>query len=135
MSALSPWRRYKFITVGALFLLGMLFSIVQVVLEDVDGAAMKINICDGVTFGVGAWLWCSFDSAERSLRVTYGYRILALLVPIVGFPAYAFKTRGRRGFVLVGWGLLLVVLVQAVNFGVCVVGVFVRGFFYASPGA
>ena len=53
-------------------------------------------------------VWCCYDGLQRDCELGKGFMVLILLLMVVGFPAHAFRTRGTRGFRLIGWSLLVV---------------------------
>ena len=52
-------------------------------------------------------VWCCYDGLQRDCELGKGFMVLILLLMVVGFPAHAFRTRGTRGFRLIGWSLLV----------------------------
>lgn len=54
-----------------------------------------------LVYSFGAMLWSYFDSLQYGLTVHIGYRVLVFVLPALGFPIYALKTRGVRGLTLI----------------------------------
>lgn len=70
----------------------------------------RIDRCSSVFFallGVGTiFLWCLYDSVERSYHIKLSMRILIFALACVGVPLYLLRTRGWRGVASIGLMLL-----------------------------
>jgi hypothetical protein len=56
---------------------------------------------------LGVW-WCFVDAEERGDRISMLRKWLLVLLFPVGFAIHVFRTRGVRGFITLGYVLLLV---------------------------
>lgn len=52
--------------------------------------------------------WCLFDANERNYHINLLFRVLIILFPYIGIPAYLLKTRGLRGFFSIALMVLFV---------------------------
>jgi hypothetical protein len=56
--------------------------------------------------------WCHYDARQHGHPFGTGLRLLVLFVAVIGFPIYAFRTRGVRGFRLIASALAILVAVS-----------------------
>ncbi len=54
------------------------------------------------------YLWCGYDAAERGKKIGTATAALLVVLLVVGWPLYAFQSRGWSGLKLLGWGFLTV---------------------------
>ena len=59
--------------------------------------------------------WCFLDANERHQRLGRFMQLLIICVAALGIPVWLLRTRGVRGFVAIGWLLLLFALVIGAN--------------------
>jgi hypothetical protein len=56
------------------------------------------------------FVWCYYDALERQYPLNKTMKICIVLLPVVGFPVYAFRSRCLAGFKTVGWAILFLLL-------------------------
>jgi len=61
--------------------------------------------------------WCYYDARLHDIEIGRAFMVLIILVAIVGFPVYAFRSRGVRGFLLIGYSLLVATALLAFSAG------------------
>ena len=66
-------------------------------------AALVVALATVIAISV----WCYYDCIQRDVEPIRAISVLIVLLLIVGFPVHAFRTRGRAGFRLLGWALLV----------------------------
>lgn len=64
-----------------------------------------------VCFAFCTRLWCHYDSQERGFSIGRFLSLSIVLIALIGFPVYAFRTRGLAGFRLVGGAVLFMLAV------------------------
>jgi hypothetical protein len=87
------------------------------------GASILIGISDSMFASVKDWqrlsfmistlffafcttFWCHYDSIVQNYDLKGRLRLTILLITVIGFPIYAFKSRGRAGWKLLFSGFL-----------------------------
>jgi hypothetical protein len=88
-------------------------------LPEGSAQARLFDIISIIGFGVLTLGWCYYDALERGAPLGAGFRILIVLLGVLGLFIYLVKSRGlRRGLLSVGVAIVLIVgviLVGAVS--------------------
>lgn len=97
-----------------LFLLNMSFTegLFRGVLEEDAAVLIIIQAIVLIAFAVMVLVWCHLDAEERGFRISKPLSIAVVLLPIVAFPVYIFKTRDR-------WRTLWTLGLTALFYGLC----------------
>jgi hypothetical protein len=106
----------KRLMVATMLVLTCVFAVLDVVLEAVPGWEQTSFLLDGLSFTFCLMVWCSADSRLHDFRLTPRFRWCIFLFAIIAFPIYAFKSRGRAGWRLLGLGLLFLAAMMAGSF-------------------
>lgn len=109
-SEVKYFRRQKRRFIGLLWVYGLLFGVICCFLPENDS---QIDFLVSVPFLVFGILWCSADAKERGTRLGKPTQILLVLLFVVGFPLYVFRSRGLGGFKT----LFLGTVVAAISIG------------------
>lgn len=64
----------------------------------------------GLLWSFFVFLWCYLDALERQYALSKTMKICIVLLPVAGFPVYAFRSRGLAGFKTLGWAILFLLL-------------------------
>jgi hypothetical protein len=112
MAELSPDKTarlnlQKWILLSAMVLIGGVFSILDRIYSSIHGA----DIIGVLALAFCLSGWCSCDAQQRGYRPSRILSIAVIWIPLIGFPIYAFRSRGWRGWNLLGYGLLYFVVV------------------------
>ncbi len=110
-------RRQKWILVVMMFVLSGLFGVLDSIYASTPGWERTSFLLDTVSFAFCLSVWCSCDAQLHGFRLNRGLRWAIILIALIGFPIYAFQSRGRRGWLLFGMGLLCFVLMMGVSVG------------------
>ena len=110
-------RRILAIMLGLAALVGVVGAVLAK--WELNGVVWRLPSRIAIIVCVG--VWCHYDARERDYPLGAGLRVLILLFLFVGFPVYAFRTRGWRGFGLIGLAIPFFLAVAAVLGGIFVV--------------
>src|SRR5205814_7491077 len=102
---LAHLKRQKRIVLAVMLLLSALFGVVDSLLASVSSWERTSFILDTASFTFCVMAWCSFDALSRGFRLTSRLRWTIFLIAVAGFPIYAFRSRGRQGWTLLGLGV------------------------------
>lgn len=96
-------------------------AVLMAILGGVSGAigeesalAKLVTVLFGVAISILVASWCHYDSLERDRRLSRLMRIGLLMVWILIFPIYAFRTRGLGGFKLLAHAFLVMCAVLVI---------------------
>ena len=103
-------ERAKNILLWAMFLLSGVFGVLESLLESSSGWQNILFYLDLISFVFCLSVWCGFDAQVHGYELDRSLRWSLILVTIVGFPVYAFRSRGRLGWSLLRKSLLFLVL-------------------------
>lgn len=117
-----PWSAYKKRILAVFVLLSGLLLAYETFLQEANRSTVGALLLEALVSVVCVPLWVSFDSAERRIELARGYRLLVILIPVIGFPLYAFRSRGVRGFGLIALALLVSLLASVVGTGLYLLG-------------
>ncbi|MCC6487865.1 MAG: hypothetical protein IT364_10230 [Candidatus Hydrogenedentes bacterium] len=120
-------ERQKLILLGVILLLSGIFGILDGILAATPGWEKTSTILDTLSFMFCLLLWCATDAQLRGYTLSRSLRWTIFLVAFVGFPIYAFRSRGRRGWLLLAQSVLFLLLMVAVSVGAELLADVVRG--------
>jgi len=92
-----------------LYGLGVVFGVLDTLFADLASYGPASEVLGALSIILGISLWCHYDASQRDYTIGRALRLAILLILLVGFPVYAFRTRGWSGFGLIGWGILFFV--------------------------
>ena len=110
-----------------MLLLSAVFGILDSIYASLPGWEKTSFIADSLSFAFCLSVWCSCDAQLRGFRLSPGLRWTIILFSFIGFPIYAFKSRGRQGWSLLGLGFLFFLLLMLVTVGLGVLTDIIRG--------
>ena len=112
-------KRQKLILLVVMLLLSGIFGVLDSVYASTPSWEKTSFILDTLSFAFCLSVWCGCDAQLRGFRLSRGLRWTIILIAFIGFPIYAFKSRGRKGWSLLGLGVLffLLLLVASVGLG------------------
>ncbi|HPA17465.1 MAG TPA: hypothetical protein PLU30_06930 [Verrucomicrobiae bacterium] len=110
-------RRQKHILLGVILLLSCAFGVLNSIYASTSGWETASFILDTLSFSLCLSAWCACDAHLRGSRLGRGLRWTIILFALVGFPMYAFRSRGRHGWSLLGLGALFFLLQAAASVG------------------
>ncbi|MCC6698236.1 MAG: hypothetical protein IT365_21615 [Candidatus Hydrogenedentes bacterium] len=119
--------RQKFILLAVMLLLSGVFGVLDSVFASTPGWAKSLFMLDTLSFMFCLLLWCGCDAQLRGFTLGRGLRWTIFLIALVGFPIYAFKSRGRNGWSLVLLGALFFLMLAVVSAGAGCLTDVVRG--------
>ncbi len=93
-----------------MLLSSVVFGVLDTIYAEVESWERASLLLDGLSFGFLLLLWCAYDARLQDFWLSTGLRVVVFLIPIVGFPVYAFKSRGQRGWGLLGLGVVFFIL-------------------------
>jgi hypothetical protein len=114
-------KRQKLALLLTIISLSALFSVLETAYASSWGSEKGLFILDSLSFNFCTLMWCTTDAQLHGLRVGGRLRLAILIITPIGFPVYAFQTRGRRGWPLFGKSILFLALLVAVSVGAGVV--------------
>lgn len=94
-------RRWKLLAAAAIVVSAPLCNWLAEFQVQTDVQWYALAAVNLLVYSFGAMLWSYFDSLQYGLTVHIGYRVLVFVLPALGFPIYALKTRGVRGLTLI----------------------------------
>mgnify|MGYP001616706141 CR=1 FL=1 len=112
--ALPNYRRRKWLTLAAVLAVVGLSGVVDLFFEEDRSYEIAATLLVNVIVAGGISLWCHFDAAERGYVTGRLLRVMIILLAVIAFPVYAFRTRGLSGFGLIGGGALFFVAIFVV---------------------
>ena len=110
-------KRYKRIMLGVMVILSGIFGVLDSVFVSVPGWERTSLILDSVSFAFCVSMWCYYDAILIGYKLQRALRLSILLITFIGFPIYAFKSRGRRGWRLLALGILFFLVLVGVSIG------------------
>ncbi len=110
-------QRQKLILLGVMLLLSGIFGVLDSLYASTPGWERTSLIMDTLSFAFCLSVWCGCDAQLRGFRLSRGLRWTIILIALVGFPVYAFRSRGRQGWSLLGLGVLFFLLLMVVTVG------------------
>lgn len=110
-------KRQKFILLVIMVVLSGLFGVLESLYATTPGADRALFVADTLSFAFCLSVWCASDAQLRGFRLSRGLRWMIILIALIGFPVYAFRSRGRQGWSLFGLGVLFFMLMMAVSVG------------------
>ncbi len=122
VASLSPERvihlkRNKGYLLGIMVLLSGIFAVLDSFFASVPGWDRTSLILDSVSFAFCVSVWCYYDALLIGFELRRALRLSILLITFIGFPVYAFKSRGRRGWRLLALGLVFFLVLMGVSIG------------------
>jgi hypothetical protein len=125
--AVERLKRQKIVMLVIMLLLSGLFGVLDSFYAATPGADRALFIADTLSFAFCLSVWCASDAQLRGFRLSRGLRWTIILIALIGFPVYAFRSRGRRGWSLFGLGVLFFLLLMAASVGTGWITDIIRG--------